>query len=248
MRILGVIPARWGSTRFPGKCMADLNGKPVITWVVEAVSKASSLDEVIVAADDQRILDAAQAGGARGVMTSPDHPSGTDRVAEAAVASSDDIVINIQGDEPMIDPSLIDLLAGKMQEGRWEMATAAAPITREEDLLSPNVVKVVCAEDGGALYFSRSPVPFQRDGELHLSSGLYRRHIGVYAYRGAFLNELVSQPPCLLEETEKLEQLRALYLGARIAVLDVDDVGMGVDTPEDLERVSRLMKESGICQ
>ncbi len=248
MRILGVIPARWGSTRFPGKCMAELHGKPVIRWVVEAVLKASLLDEVVVAADDRRILSEAEAAGARGVMTRSDHPSGTDRVAEAADASDDDIVINIQGDEPMIDPGLVDLLARTMRDGDWEMSTAAAPISCMEELNSPDVVKVVSAADGKALYFSRSPIPFQRDGDADLSTGMYRRHIGIYAYRGAFLKRLVREVPCRLEMTEKLEQLRALHVGAGIVVLDVEEAGMGVDTPEDLERVSGLMKERAICQ
>ena len=248
MQVLGVIPARWGSTRFPGKCMADLHGKPVVAWVAEAALKASLLDEVIVAADDQRILDAAEAVGARGVMTRVDHPSGTDRVAEAANAGDADIVINIQGDEPLIDPALIDLLSREMLEGSWEMATAAAPIASLDDLMSPNVVKVVCAADGGALYFSRSVIPCCRDAEPDLATGLYWRHIGIYAYRGAFLRRLVGQSPSALEQTEKLEQLRALHLGGRISVLRVDEVGIGVDTPEDLERVSRLMNEKGDCQ
>lgn len=246
MRIFGVIPARWGSTRFPGKCLADLHGRPVIAWVVEAVSNATMVEEVVVAADDSRILDAAEDAGARGIMTRDDHPSGTDRVAEAcAFADAGDVVINIQGDEPLIDPALVDLLAREMSDRSRDMATAAAPIKSLEDLESPNVVKVVCAADGTALYFSRSPIPHCRDSAPDVHSGLFWRHIGIYAYRCEFLQRLVATLPCELELTEKLEQLRALHIGASMAVLRVEDTGMGVDTPGDLARVSRLMAAKG---
>ena len=242
MRVIGVIPSRWGSTRFPGKSLYPICGKPLVQWVVEAVKRAHSLDEVLVATDDARIAEAVK-GFAKVVMTRPDHPSGTDRVAEAAKPGDDDIVINIQGDEPLIDPALIDALAARMKaDPGWAMATAACPVRTMRDLDARTVVKVVLARDGGALYFSRLPIPCRRDGEPDLGSGLYLRHLGIYAYRGAFLKRLVCEPPCALEKTESLEQLRALYLGGRIAVIRTEDQGVGVDTPEDVATVEAVLK------
>jgi 3-deoxy-manno-octulosonate cytidylyltransferase (CMP-KDO synthetase) len=241
MRIIGVIPSRWGSTRFPGKSLHPVCGKPLVQWVVEAVQRARMLDEVIVATDDRRIAEAVQ-GFVKVAMTRPDHPSGTDRVAEAAQAAEDDIVINIQGYEPLIRPQLIDALASRMKsDAGWAMATAACPIRSQRDLEARTVVKVVLARDGGALYFSRLPIPCRRDGAPDLSSGLYLRHLGIYAYRGAFLQRLVSEPPCALETSECLEQLRALYLGGRIAVIQTEELGVGVDTPEDVPVVERIL-------
>ena len=243
MRVIGVIPSRWGSTRFPGKSLHPICGKPLVQWVVEAVQRAKSLDEVIVATDDARIAEAVK-GFAKVAMTRPDHPSGTDRVAEAAAPGDEDIVINIQGDEPLIDPGLIDALAGRMKtDAGWAMATAACPIRSLRDLEARTVVKVVLARDGGALYFSRLPIPCRRDGEADLGSGLYLRHLGIYAYRGAFLKRLVQEPPCALEKTECLEQLRALYLGGRIAVIQTEDLGVGVDTPADVATVEALLRK-----
>ncbi len=243
MRVIGVIPSRWGSTRFPGKSLYPLCGKPLVQWVVEAVKKARALDEVIVATDDVRIGDAVR-GFVKVVMTRADHPSGTDRVAEAAQAKDDDIVINIQGDEPLIEPGLIDALAARMKnDPGWAMATAACPIRTVRDLEARTVVKVVLARDGGALYFSRLPIPCRRDGAADLASGLYLRHLGIYAYRGAFLKQLVKEPPCALEQTECLEQLRALYIGGRIAVIQTEDQGVGVDTPEDAAAVETILRQ-----
>ncbi len=242
MRVIGVIPSRWGSTRFPGKSLYQICGKPLVQWVVEAVQRAKTLDEVLVATDDKRIADAVS-GFAKVVMTRPDHPSGTDRVAEAACPADDDIVINIQGDEPLIDPGLVDALATRMEnDPGWAMATAACPIRTMRDLEARTVVKVVLAQDGGALYFSRLPIPCRRDGEPDLASGLYLRHLGIYAYRGAFLKRLVREPPCALEKTESLEQLRALYLGGRIAVIRTEDQGVGVDTPADVAAVEQILR------
>lgn len=244
MRVIGVIPSRWGSTRFPGKSLHPICGKPLVQWVVEACQRAKQLDEVLVATDDQRIADAVAAFGGKAVMTRPDHPSGTDRVAEAANPADDDIVINIQGDEPLISPDLIDTLAERMKSDTgWAMATAATPIKTMKDLMAPTVVKVVLAQDGGALYFSRLPIPYRRDGEPDLSSGLYLRHLGIYAYRGAFLRRFIQEPPCALEKTEKLEQLRALAIGGRIAVIQTEEQGIGVDTPEDAARIEKILRE-----
>jgi 3-deoxy-manno-octulosonate cytidylyltransferase (CMP-KDO synthetase) len=246
MKIIGVIPSRWGSTRFPGKSLHPLCGRPLVAWVVEAARRAKRLQEVIVATDDARIAEAARAAGGRAVMTRPDHPSGTDRIAEAAQAGAEDIVVNIQGDEPLIAPALIDALAERLVADRgWDMATAACPIANRRDLDARSVVKVVCDREGRALYFSRLPIPCRRDGEPDLAAGLYLRHLGLYAYRGAFLRRFVAEPPCALERAESLEQLRALHLGARIAVIVTGDAGVGVDTPEDVGYVERLLKERG---
>jgi 3-deoxy-manno-octulosonate cytidylyltransferase (CMP-KDO synthetase) len=246
MRIIGVIPSRWGSTRFPGKSLHPICGKPLVQWVVESVKRARLLDEVIVATDDPRIASAVQ-GFAKVAMTRSDHPSGTDRVAEAANPQDDDIVINIQGDEPLINPDVIDALAARMKaDPGWAMATAACPIRTMRDLEARTVVKVVLAQDGGALYFSRLPIPCRRDGEPDLSSGLYLRHLGIYAYRGAFLKRLVQEKPCALETTECLEQLRALYLGGRIAVIQTEELGVGVDTPEDVAIVEAMIRKQAL--
>jgi len=218
----------------------------LVQWVVEAAKRARSLDEVLVATDDERIAEAVK-GFARVAMTRPDHPSGTDRVAEAAQPADGDIVINIQGDEPLIDPVLIDALVARMKDDPgWAMATAACPIRSMRDLEARTVVKVVLARDGGALYFSRLPIPCRRDGDPDLASGLYLRHLGIYAYRGAFLKRLVAEPPCALEKTESLEQLRALYLGGRIAVIRTEDQGVGVDTPADVATVEAILRQKGV--
>ena len=243
MKTYGIIPSRFGSSRFPGKPLAMLAGKPLVAWVVEAVKKAKSLDEVIVATDDARIADAVAKYGGRAVMTPSELPSGTDRIACAAGDfADDDILVNIQGDEPLIDPALVDALATKLKdEPRWDMATAVTPIKTAADLAAKSVVKVVLDRFGGALYFSRAPIPCDRDHEADLASGLYVRHLGIYAYRGGFLKRFVAERPCSLEQTEKLEQLRALWMGAKIAVVETADEGVGVDTPEDAERVAAIL-------
>ena len=247
MKTYGIIPSRFGSSRFPGKPLAVLAGKPLVAWVVEAARKAKSLDEVLVATDDERIAAAVESHGGRAVMTPSELPSGTDRIACAAGDfADDDILVNIQGDEPLIDPALVDELVLKLKtDPRWSMATAVTPIKSAADLAAKTVVKVVLDRDGGALYFSRSPIPCDRDHEADLASGLYVRHLGIYAYRGEFLRRYIAEPPCDLEKTEKLEQLRALWMGAKIAVVQTDDEGVGVDTPEDAVRVERILVERG---
>jgi 3-deoxy-manno-octulosonate cytidylyltransferase (CMP-KDO synthetase) len=176
-------------------------------------------------------------------MTPSALPSGTDRIACAAGSfGDDDILVNIQGDEPLVDPALIDALALKLRlEARWDMATAVTPLRDRADLASKSVVKVVVDKAGGALYFSRAPIPCDRDNPADLDSGLYVRHLGIYAYRGAFLRRYVAEEPCALEKTEKLEQIRALWMGAKIAVVPAVDEGVGVDTPEDAARVERIL-------
>ncbi len=248
MSILGVIPSRWGSTRFPGKSLAPICGKPLVRWVVEACLKAKTLDEVIVATDDERIAAALEGSGARVAMTRPDHPSGTDRVAEAAKAADGDIVVNIQGDEPLMDPDLIDRVAAMLRDrDDIEMATACAPIRTREELEARTVVKLVMDSRHRALYFSRLPIPCRRDGEPDIAGGLYRRHIGIYGYRGAFLRRMVSEPPCALEKCESLEQLRALWIGGRIGVVETEDIGIGVDRPEDVEVIEKIIGDRGLA-
>lgn len=244
-RVLGVIPARWASTRLPGKPLVQIAGKPMIQRVIERATQAHCLDGVVVATDDVRIVDAVASLGlsdVRAVMTRTDHPSGTDRIAEAIAGDPCDIVINIQGDEPLIDPVLIDRLGERMDSGRWDMATAAAPIVCEADLLEPSIVKAVFGRDGQALYFSRAPIPFVREGRSDAPSAHFR-HIGLYAYTRDYLLKLVAEPPCALELLEKLEQLRALYIGCRMNVMVVDEIGVGVDTPADVQKVEQILKE-----
>ena len=250
MNIYGIIPSRFGSSRFPGKPIHLIAGKPLVAWVVEAVKRANRLDDVVVATDDARIVSAVEACGGKAVMTPSELPSGTDRIACAARIvcggdfADDDILVNIQGDEPLIDPALIDALAAKLaDDSKWDMATAVTPIKSAADLAAKTVVKVVLDRDDGALYFSRAPIPCDRDHAADLASGLYVRHLGIYAYRGAFLKRYVAEPPCALECTEKLEQLRALWMGAKIAVIRTDDEGVGVDTPEDAIRIEAILKD-----
>jgi 3-deoxy-manno-octulosonate cytidylyltransferase (CMP-KDO synthetase) len=250
MKIVGVIPSRFGSSRFPGKPLAQIAGKPLVAWVVEAVKKARGFDEVLVATDDERIVKAVEEHGGKAVMTPSELPSGTDRVACAARNflgrdfDDDDILVNVQGDEPLIDPALVEQLAQKLKDDpRWSMATAVTPIRSAEDFAAKSVVKVVTDRDGGALYFSRAPIPCDRDNVPEIHNPLYVRHLGIYAYRGEFLKRYIKEPPCDLEKTEKLEQLRALWMGAKIAVVRTQDEGVGVDTPEDAVRVGKILEE-----
>ncbi len=247
--ILGVIPSRWGSTRFPGKSLHPICGKPLLQWVVERARQARRLDGLIVATDDARIAAAARAWEVEVVLTSPDHPSGTDRVAEAVRGRSAEAVINIQGDEPLIEPALIDRLAEAIGSGAWDMATAAAPLANPAHIAAPTVVKAVFDREGRALYFSRSVIPHVRDARPGdpPPPGLHHRHIGVYAYRTEFLERLVAEPPCALELAEKLEQLRALHLGGRMKVLVADDRGLGVDTPADVPVAESALRAAGLA-
>lgn len=242
--ILGVLPSRWGSTRFPGKPLHVIAGKPLIQHVWERCQQCSLLDEIIVATDDERIRDAVIAFGGKVAMTSPDHPTGTDRIAEAAQAVPQAThIINIQGDEPLIDPALIDELAAAMAaDSTLDMATAANPIDISDmAFLDSNVVKVVTALDGRALYFSRSPLPFFRNPVSDLP---VLRHKGIYAYRRSFLERFITWPPSPLEKAESLEQLRALENGASIKVILTSDTSPGVDTPEQAREVEKLLSSS----
>jgi 3-deoxy-manno-octulosonate cytidylyltransferase (CMP-KDO synthetase) len=242
--IIGILPARWGSTRFPGKPLHLIAGKPLIQLVWEQCSKCSRLDDLVIATDDDRILAAAEGFGAKAVMTSPEHPTGTDRLAEAVRSLPHaDIIFNIQGDEPLIDPDLIDELAAAMAaDPTLDMATAANPLDPADPAVQdPNVVKVVTALDGRALYFSRSPLPFFRNAVDGLP---VLRHKGIYAYRRTFLERFVTWPPSPLEKAESLEQLRALENGASIEVLITTDTSPGVDTPEQAREVERLLSST----
>ena len=250
MKTYAIIPSRFGSSRFPGKPLAVLAGKPLVAWVVEAVKKARGFDEVLVATDDERIVKAVEEHGGKAVMTPSELPSGTDRVACAARNflgrdfDDDDMLVNVRGDEPLIDPALVEQLAQKLKDDpRWSMATAVTPIRSAEDFAAKSVVKVVTDRDGGALYFSRAPIPCDRDNVPEIHNPLYVRHLGIYAYRGEFLKRYIKEPPCDLEKTEKLEQLRALWMGAKIAVVRTQDEGVGVDTPEDAVRVGKILEE-----
>ncbi len=246
-RAVGIVPARWGSTRFPGKSLALVGGKPLVQWVCERAARASSLTEVCVATDDERIARAVAGFGFRAVMTRSDHPSGTDRVAEAARALDAGIVVNIQGDEPLIEPTLIDeLTRAILEDDRWDMATAACPMHSDEEASRSSVCKVVLDASGGALYFSRHPIPFVRDPE-RAPAGLTRlRHIGIYLYRRNFLERLVSTPPCEIEQAESLEQLRALHIGGRIRVVPTSQQSLGVDLPSDVAEVEAEMRARGL--
>ena len=245
-----VIPARYASSRLPGKPLQDIAGKPMVQHVWEQAKKSSAA-RVVVATDDARILEICQGFGAEVLMTRVDHNSGTDRLAEVAGQlglAADAIVVNVQGDEPLIPPAIIDQVAANLAaHPEAGIATLAEPIDSIETLFNPNAVKVSSDINGLALTFSRAPLPWARDALARsrdeLPAGVpYRRHIGIYAYRAGFLHDFVAWGPCLLEDTECLEQLRALWHGVRIHVADaLQSPPAGVDTPEDLARVRRLL-------
>ena len=219
-KVLGVIPARWASERFPGKLLHPLHGKPVLQWVIERVQQVNALSEVILAVDDKRIQSLGESLGVRTVMTDPDLASGTDRVAAVLQETDAESIINIQGDEPLIDVATVQAMAEALKTGE-PMVTAAAPIEGLRDLIEPSVVKVVLDENDYALYFSRSVIPHPRDQEMRvaLEENSYLRHIGIYGYQREVLESFVSWPQGSLEQIEKLEQLRALQNGVRIKVL-----------------------------
>ncbi len=250
MHITAVIPARFASTRFPGKPLADLLGKPMIQWVYERTCRAGVLDRVIVATDDERIFKAVLNFGGEAQMTRPDHATGTDRLAEVASCLDTDLVVNVQGDEPLIEPAMIEEAVAPLAEDTGiPMGTLMTPVGSTEELMNPNVVKVVVDRLGFALYFSRSPIPHQRDeiSEKDKKSAFRRafKHVGLYVYRREFLLRYPRLEPTPLEDLEKLEQLRALEHGFRIRVVETSLLSQGVDTPEDLERARRILAASG---
>ncbi len=245
MRTIGVIPARYASTRFPGKPLELIAGKALIQRVYEGASLSKSLDKLIVATDDQRIFNFVESFGGDVVMTSNDLQTGSDRVWQAVEAMDADIVINIQGDEPLISPSWLDNIVApfKKQGEAPEMVTLAKPILSSE-LKDKNVVKLIKNKNNNAIYFSRFPIPFSRfEGSL---SGCFK-HIGLYAYQKKFLKKFCAQEPTSLEKAESLEQLRALYLGAKIRVIEVDEDAIGVDHPSDIKKVEDILMKKGLA-
>jgi 3-deoxy-manno-octulosonate cytidylyltransferase (CMP-KDO synthetase) len=245
MKLIGIIPARYASTRFPGKPLALIAGKPLVQHVVEQCQKAKSLSEIIVATDDTRIWEVAQ-NFCRAEMTSPEHPSGTDRLAEVMERCDCDGAVNVQGDEPLIDPAVIDAVAGALTDN--EMSTAATRIHAAEEYDNANVVKVVVNAAGRALYFSRRTIPYLRDAarspvDEQLAAFAFLKHIGIYGYRRETLFKLVKFPASALEQAEKLEQLRALENGIGIAVVQVKYDSVGVDLPADVMRVEKLLRQ-----
>jgi 3-deoxy-manno-octulosonate cytidylyltransferase (CMP-KDO synthetase) len=246
MKSVIVIPARYGSTRFPGKSLARLLGRPMIQWVWEAASRSRLTEQVIVATDDDRIADVAAKFGADVVMTKKSHRSGTDRIAEVADKVSAQLYINVQGDEPLLAPGAVDdLIRGMAESPRVPIGTLAHGIEKEAEWHSPEVVKVVCNRHNEALYFSRSPLPFMRAWN---AKAKLLRHVGIYAYRPAALATFVSLKPSGLEVAESLEQLRALEHGMTIQVIETKYRCLGVDTPADLARVESLLRRQGKAQ
>lgn len=245
MKIVGVIPARFGSTRFPGKPLADLLGKPMIQWTIEGALKSKLLSEVVVATDHDGIRKAAEAVGVRVVMTDSHLPSGSDRIFAAIKDIDCDVIVNIQGDEPMVNAELIDGLAQVFSGGSgYEMATLAHPINAQE-FQSQNAVKVILNEKDEAIYFSRFAIPYSRE-TAPTKDGYVQdvyRHIGMYAYTKPFLEKFCQSPVATIEAGESLEQLRALYLGAKIKVVKVKEANIGVDTPEDLQKLKLMISK-----
>jgi 3-deoxy-manno-octulosonate cytidylyltransferase (CMP-KDO synthetase) len=255
--IIAIIPARLSSTRLPNKLILPIAGKPLILWTVGQAKKARNVSRVIVATDSEEILCIVQESGNEAVLTSENHQSGSDRIAEVAeTLSADSIIVNVQGDEPLIQPSTIEkAVEAILQNDSIQMATTCEPIHDIKDILSSDVVKVVTDKEGFALYFSRSPIPFPREAvkkygglenALREEKGLlslYRKHTGLYVYRREFLLKYTKLEQTNLEKTEMLEQLRALENGVRIKVVEVADSSVGVDTPEDFERVRRILEE-----
>jgi 3-deoxy-manno-octulosonate cytidylyltransferase (CMP-KDO synthetase) len=246
MKVCGIIPARYGSTRLPAKVLADIAGKPLIQRVYERAKDSASLDRLVVATDDDRVCRCVESFGGEVLKTSPSHPSGTDRVAEAAQilkVEGRDLIINIQADQPLFEPGMIDEIVAPFRSGPdLEMGALVYPVQTEEELKSPSVVKVVVDQQGFALYFSRSPIPYAQSPSL---SPRYYKHIGPYAYRMGFLLTLTRLPRGILEQVESLEQLRVLENGYRIRIVETQFDSQEVDPPEDLEKVRNLIRQSG---
>jgi 3-deoxy-D-manno-octulosonate cytidylyltransferase len=241
MTIVGIIPSRYASVRFPGKPLAPLRGRAMVLHVLEAANEASLLNRAVVATDDERIAAAVRADGGEALLTSPLAASGTDRLAEAARSIPADIYVNVQGDEPMMSPANIDrAVETLLAEPSREIASLAVPMPADQ-AADPNIVKVAVAGDGHALYFSRAPIPYWKSGEP-----AYRKHLGIYAYRAATLGRLAALPPSPLERAESLEQLRWLEAGYTIWMGDAISDSIGVDTPADLARAERLLRKEAV--
>lgn len=244
--VVAIIPARYQSSRLPGKALAAIGGRPMIEHVYRRASAATAVSSVIVATDDSRILEAVRSFGGAACMTSPHHESGTDRLAEVAAGLSCDIIVNVQGDEPLIAPEMIDeAIDPLLADPRVMMSTLRRRIDDPADLLNPNVTKVVVDCDGYALYFSRAPIPFVRTGSPATPAW---RHVGLYVYRRQCLLQLAALEPTPLERAESLEQLRALEHGIRLLTLETTHDSIGVDTPADLDRVRRLWEGAALSQ
>jgi 3-deoxy-manno-octulosonate cytidylyltransferase (CMP-KDO synthetase) len=244
-KVLGVIPARYASTRLPGKPLVDIAGKPLVQWVWEAACRCQSLDDVVVATDDERIEQACEKFGARVVMTSPDCVSGSDRIAEAIGGTDCSIVVNIQGDEPLIDPATIDAcVAALLSDREAGVASAMVEFSEDEDYTQPHMVKVVTDTAGHAMYFSRAPIPDMRrlDAEERRSAPAPMKHVGLYVYRREVLEKFVTLPPSRYELLEKLEQLRLMEAGVKIRMVPIAATAIGVDTPEDVRVVEELLR------
>lgn len=242
MKIVGVIPARFGATRFPGKPLKPILGKPLVQWVIEATKTSSALSEVILATDHEEIAKVGKACDVRVVMTDPKLPSGSDRVWQSVKDLPLDVAVNVQGDEPLITGQLLNqLVAPFAKDASLEMTTLGRAL-KEGDLESPNTAKIVLNHRNEALYFSRLPIPYSRV-DAKQKTGLCLKHIGLYAYRKEFLQAFCSQGPVPIELAEGLEQLRALFLGARIRVVEVEHESWGVDTPEDVAKVEKLLAQ-----
>jgi 3-deoxy-manno-octulosonate cytidylyltransferase (CMP-KDO synthetase) len=248
MKAIGVLPARWASTRLPGKVLVKIAGKSMLERVWTRVKGAKELVDVIIACDEPHVLDAAKAFGAKAVLTRKDHASGSDRVAEVAALTDADIVVNIQADEPLIDPLVIDALVKSLREDKTcVLATAIKRIISIDEFRNPNVVKVVIDQKQCALYFSRSPIPFKRDGAcVEADVTNYFKHLGIYAYRREFLFEYCRWSKSFLEQEECLEQLRVLEAGYKIKTVETTMETIGVDTPADIVRVETYMKAHGL--
>lgn len=249
-RVLGVIPARLGSSRLPRKPLYSLAGRPLVEWVWQRVVASGVFDQVVIATDSEEVASVARGFGAAVELTLPSHPSGTDRVAEVASRpefSDAPVIVNVQGDEPFVDPEHLRAAVRLVADGGWEIGTVASDVPDLEAWRNPAVVKVVRGDDGGALLFSRAPIPWARDAEPspeQLAGGAFLRHIGIYAYGRDALHRWVALPEGRLERLERLEQLRPLAAGMRIGVARVEPAEGGVDTPEDAERADRRLRET----
>lgn len=241
MKVLCIIPARYDSTRFPGKALADIKGKPMIQWCYESSLKSKLIDQLIIATDDKRIYDAVKKFSGEVVMTSKKHRSGTDRIAEAAKKFKCDIVVNVQGDEPFIDYRTIDKAIDALKKDKNpQVSTVAKKITDKKEINNPNIVKVVFDDDYNALYFSRSVIPFNRDGK---DKANYYRHYGLYVYRKDYLMKITKLSESRLEKIEKLEQLRVLENGGKIKIVLTDKDSVSIDTQEDLIEAIKYLKK-----
>jgi len=244
MKAIIVIPARLRSTRLPRKVLLDLGGKPVIQRVYEACQKATLHHEIWIAADSEEVFNTCKAFTANVIMTSDEHPSGTDRIAEVIENVPCDVVVNVQGDEPFFDAGIIDRLITVLGQSDAVMASVCAPVQNTEELNNPNLVKVITDVNGNAIYFSRYAIPFSRDAEV-TDTSVYKKHMGVYAYKASFLKQFITMPVSFLESTEKLEQLRAIENGYKIKMIEVKGIEKGIDTPEDLELARKKIEQNG---